>query len=128
WRRLERRLREPRVVEVLARVDLPLDTKVDFQEQKNLKAVYDGLKALKVEAELKREEEHSAWMVTFRDPTNAERAINIELASQPEFKRLRVMAKQTAKLNQPPFVVVKDGRRESLGTWREMLAWVKTEG
>jgi DNA gyrase subunit B len=128
WRRMERRLREPRVVEVLARVDLALDTKADFQEQSNLKPVHEALKALKIETTLNREEEHSAWMVTFRDPTNAERAINMELAAQPEYKRLRAMAKQTAKLNQPPFVAVKDGRRETLGSWREMLAWVKNEG
>src|SRR5689334_23820986 len=33
WRKLERRLREPRVVEVLARSELALDSKADFQEQ-----------------------------------------------------------------------------------------------
>ena len=106
WRRMERRLRDPRVVEVLARADLALDTKADFTEQKNLKPVHEALKALKIETELKREEEHSAWMVTFKDPTNAERAINMELARQPEYRRLRSLAKQTAKLNQPPFAVV----------------------
>ncbi len=128
WRRMEKRLREPRVVEVLARIDLALDTKADFQNQKNLQAVHDGLKEMKVESTLVHEEEHSAWMVTFRDPTNAERSINMELAAQPEYKRLRAMAHQTTKLNQPPFVAIKDGRRETLGSWREMLAWVKNEG
>src|SRR4051812_15839095 len=78
WRRMERRLREHRVVEVLARVDLALDTKADFQDQNILKPVYEALKALKIETALKHEEEHSAWMVTFRDPTNAERAVNME--------------------------------------------------
>jgi DNA gyrase subunit B len=116
------------VVEVLARIDLALDTKADFQNQKNLQAVHDGLKEMKVESTLVHEEEHSAWMVTFRDPTNAERSINMELAAQPEYKRLRAMAHQTTKLNQPPFVAIKDGRRETLGSWREMLAWVKNEG
>jgi len=128
WRRLERRLRDPRVVEVLAKPGLMLDTKADFTEEKNLKAVYDDLKAQKIETELKREEEHSAWMVTFKDPTNAERAINTELASQPEYKRLRSMARQSAKLNRPPFVVVKENSRETLPSWRELLAHVKGEG
>jgi DNA gyrase subunit B len=128
WRRLERRLREIRVVEVLARPDLALDTKADFTVEANLRPVYEALKALKIETELKREEEHSAWMVTFKDPTNAERAINIELASQPEYKRLRAKARQTAKLNQPPFVAVKDNSRETLASWRELLAHVKGEG
>jgi len=128
WRRLERRLREPRVVEILARPELAIDTKVDFQEKANLQAVYEALKAYKIECELKPEEEHSAWMVTFKDPTNAERAINIELATQPEYRRLRSLAKQAAKLNRPPFAVVKDTQREVQETWRDLLAHVKSEG
>ncbi len=128
WRKLERRLREPRVVEVLARPDLTLDNKNDFHEKANLQPVYEALKAAKIETELKREEEHSAWMVTFRDPTNAERAIDTELASQPEYKRLRLLAKQTAKLNQPPFVVTRGEDRETLNSWRELLEHVKGQG
>jgi DNA gyrase subunit B len=128
WRRMERRLREPRVVEILARPELAIDTKADFQEEANLKPVHEALKALKIQSELKREEEHSAWMVTFKDPTNAERAIDIELATQPEYRRLRTLAKQAAKLNRPPFVAIKDTQRENLVTWRDLLAHVKSEG
>jgi len=128
WRRMERRLREPRVVEVLARPELAIDTKADFQEEANLKPVHEALKALKIQSELKREEEHSAWMVTFKDPTNAERAIDIELATQPEYRRLRTLAKQAAKLNRAPFVVIKENQRENLANWRDLLSHVKSEG
>jgi DNA gyrase subunit B len=128
WRRLERRLRESRVVEILARTDLALDTKADYTVEANLRPVYEALKALKIETEIKKEEEHSSWKVTFKDPTNAERAIDVELAAQPEFKRLRSMAKQAAKLNHPPFVVTKDASKETLAGWRELLAHVKDEG
>jgi DNA gyrase subunit B len=128
WRRMERRLREPRVVEILARPELAIDTKSDFQEEANLKPVHEALKALKIPSELKREEEHSAWMVTFKDPTNAERAIDIELATQPEYRRLRTLAKQAAKLNRPPFVVIRDNQRENLANWRDLLSHVKSEG
>ena len=128
WRKLERRLREGRVVEVLARAELAIDTKADFAVEANLRPVYEALKALKVETEIKHDEEHSAWMVTFKDPTNAERAINVELAAQPEYKRLRSNARQAAKLNHPPFVAVKDTSRETLSSWRDLLSHVKTEG
>jgi DNA gyrase subunit B len=128
WRRMERRLREPRVVEVLARPELAIDTKADFHEKANLQAVHAALQALKIQSELKNEEEHSAWMVTFKDPTNAERAIDIELATQPEYRRLRTLAKQAAKLNRPPFVVIKDNQRDNQATWRDLLSHVKTEG
>jgi DNA gyrase subunit B len=128
WRRMERRLREPRVVEILARPELAIDTKADFQAETNLKPVHEALKALKISSELKREEEHSAWMVTFKDPTNAERAIDIDLAMQPEYRRLRTLAKQAAKLNRPPFVAIKENQRENLPNWRDLLAHVKSEG
>jgi len=128
WRRMERRLRDPRVVEVLARAELAIDTKTDFTEQKNLKPVFDALKSMKIECELKSEEEHSAWMVTFKDPTNAERSIDTELASQPEYRKLRSLAKQAAKFNQPPFVAIRETSRETLATWRDLLAFVKNEG
>jgi DNA gyrase subunit B len=128
WRRMERRLRDPRVVEVIAEPGLAIDTKADFTEQKNLKPVFEALKELKMDAEIKQEEEHSAWMVTFKDPTNAERFINVELAAQPEYRRLRTLAKQAAKFNVPPFTVVRENRRDVQPNWRELLAFVKGEG
>jgi DNA gyrase subunit B len=128
WRRMERRLRDPRVIEVLADPGLAIDTKADFADRAHLQPVYEALKTLKIETEIKNEEEHSAWMVTFKDPTNAERAINLELAGQPEYRRLRLLAKQAGKYNQPPFVVVRDAHRETLAGWRELLAHVKNEG
>ena len=129
WRRMERRLRDPRVVEVLADPGLAIDTKADFADKAHLQPVYEALKALKIETEIRHEEEHSAWMVTFKDPTNAERAVNLELAGQPEYRRLRTLAKQGGKYNQPPFVVVRgDSHRETIAGWRELLNHVKNEG
>jgi DNA gyrase subunit B len=128
-RRMERRLRDARVVNALSRTDIAIDTKADFQEEKNLRAVYDVLKADKVDVQPPtREEEHSSWKVTFKDPTNAERPVDIELASAPEYKRLRAGARAAAKFNRPPFVVIKDGHRDPLPAWRELLAHVKNEG
>ncbi len=90
--------------------------------------MFEALKALKIETELKREEEHSAWMVTFKDPTNAERAINLELAGQPEYRRLRTLAQTDREVQS---AAVRGGARESArdaGGWRELLAYVKNEG
>ncbi len=128
WRKLERRLRDPRVVEVLARVDLNLDTKAEFHEKANLEPVFEALKAMKIDCELKREEEHSAWMITYRDPTQATRSIDTDLAAQPEYRRLRLLAKKTAKLNNPPFTVIHGNDRDTLNSWRELLEYVKSQG
>src|ERR1700691_714206 len=48
FRRIERRMRDARVVEVLANVDLKVDTKADFQDKINLAPVVGALAAGKV--------------------------------------------------------------------------------
>ncbi len=130
FRRLERRMRDPRVVEVLANIDYKLDAKADFQDKANLEAVAAGLKAVKIEARIEREEEHEAWKVIYTDPMNAERGITIDLVSQPEYRRMRAIARQVAKHNRPPFKVLKEGKAdaETRPGWRELLDYVKSEG
>jgi DNA gyrase subunit B len=129
-RRMERRLRDVRVVEALANIDLKLDAKADFQDKSNLEPLVAALKAAKVEARLEREEEHEAWKVVYHDPTNAERGITIDLASQPEFRRMRAIARQVSKFNRPPFKILKEGKAdaEKRPGWRELLEYVKSEG
>ncbi len=67
-------------------------------------------------------------MVTYQDSTNAERRIGVDLASQPDYKKFRALAKQISKYNQPPFGVMKNERREEQGNWRDLLVHVKNEG
>src|SRR5258708_5048058 len=128
FHKVERRLRDPRVVTAISNPDLRLDSKADFSDRKNLQQLYDVLAAAQIKPELKADEEHSAWMVSFHDATNAERRINVELAAQPDYKKLRVLAKQTARFNIAPFVVVKNDRRESQPNWLDLLNHVKSEG
>ena len=45
FHKVERRLRDARVVEVLANVELQIDNKAEFQEEANLKPVFEALKA-----------------------------------------------------------------------------------
>ena len=126
--RLERRVREPRVVEILTNVEHHIDSKSDFHEKQNLQPVLEALKARKVQAELKPEEEHDAWKIEYRDPTNAIRSIDVELAAQPEYRRMRAIARQVAKYNQAPFTITKESRSEMQPGWRELLEYVKSEG
>src|ERR1700726_4504559 len=108
FRRVERRMRDARVVEILGNVEYKLDTKADFHEKANLEPVLAALKAAKLEVKLEREVEHGGWKVVYRDPMNAERNIGVDLVLQPEYRRMRAIARQVAKYNQPPFSVVKD--------------------
>ena len=127
-RRLERRVRDPRVVDVLTDVALPIDVKTDLQNEANVKAVADRLRATKLDVAVEREEEHSAWMVSYKDPTNATRYINTEFMTMPEFRRLRALVKQAARYNKPPFTMVKDSQRHTIQNWRDLLENVMSEG
>jgi DNA gyrase subunit B len=128
FNKVERRMRDARVVEVLSKPALRIDTKADFGDRANLEQVMADLKAAQVASELKQDEEHSAWTVTYHDSTNAERHIGLELAARPEYKRLRSLAKQIGRYNEPPFTVVKSEHRETQTGWRDLLAYVKNEG
>ena len=130
FRRMERRMRDGRVVEALANIELKLDAKADFHEKGNLEPVLAALKAAKIEAKLEREEEHEAWKIVYHDPTNAERSIDVDLVAQPEYRRMRAIARQVAKFNRPPFKVLKEGKAEAQTQpgWRELLEYIKNEG
>jgi DNA gyrase subunit B len=67
-------------------------------------------------------------MIAYRDGTKAERLISLELAGQPEYRRLRSISKQIARFNKPPFTVVENGSREQISNWRDLLQYVKSEG
>jgi DNA gyrase subunit B len=136
FRRVERKMRDARVVEILANVEYKLDTKADFHEKSNLEPVLEALKAAKVEAKLEREEEHEAWKVDYLDPTKGTRTIGVDLVLQPEYRRMRTIGRQVAKYNQPPFAVIREAKetaapnvkQESQPGWRELLEHVKSEG
>jgi DNA gyrase subunit B len=126
--KVQRKLRDPRVVEALAGVDLRVDHKADFQEEANLRPVFEALEKLGLNPEMRRDEEHSSYAVIYRDGTHAERSVGLALAAAPEYRRFRALARATARYNDPPFVVVKNERRESQGNWLDLLNYVKTEG
>ena len=128
FHKVERRLRDARVVEAVANIDLHLDFKNEFSEKANLEELGALLKKAGVPTDLKPDEEHSAWMLTFQDATQAERRVNIELVSQPEYKRLRSLARQIARYNHAPFVVIRDSQRDTRANWRDLLEHVKNEG
>ncbi len=128
FHKVERRLRDARVAEVLSNVELRVDHKGEFQDEANLKPVFEALLKLGVKPEMRRDEEHSSFAVVFRDSTNAERSIGLALAAQPEYRRFRSLARAIAKFNDPPFVVVKNDHRESQPNWTDLLEYVMTEG
>jgi len=128
FQKVERRMRDSRVVAVLGNVELRADYKADFQDKENIQRLAAALATVQVPAEVRADEEHAAWSAVFHDSTNAERHIGITLAAQPEYKRFRSLARQIARYNEPPFVAVRGERRETQPDWGALLAYVKNEG
>ena len=128
FHKLERRLRDSRAVEALSDIGLKADYKADFQDEANLSQVKAALEAKGVSAELRPDEEHSGFSVVFHDSTNAERFVDMALATQPEYRKFRALGRQIARFNTPPFTVVKESRREVLNNWLDLLNFVKNEG
>ena len=56
------------MVEVLANVDLRVDHKAEFQEEANLKPVFEALEKLGLKPEMRRDEEHSSYAVVYPRP------------------------------------------------------------
>ena len=127
-RKLERRVRDARVVEVLANASFAIDSRSEFGDPENLRPVLNALRELKIPADLVADEEHSAWCLVFQDQTQARRSIGVELAGLPEYKRMRALARQVARHNLPPFTVAKNSSREILPDWRALLNSVKEAG
>jgi len=128
FHKLERRLREERVVEALADSNLRIDNKTDFAEKANMETVAEVLKKAGVKATVEVDEEHSAWFVSYHDATNAPRRVDTELSHHPEFRKYRNLAKQISKGNRPPFIVTKGEHRDSQPDWRALLDHIKAEG
>jgi DNA gyrase subunit B len=128
FQKVERRLRDARAVEVLGNIDLKVDTKVEFQDEANLVPVFEALKNAGLAPEMRHDEEHSAHAVVYRDSTGAERTVGIALTNQPEYRRYRRLARDVAKFNAPPFVVVKNDHRDAQANWSDLLEFVKNEG
>jgi DNA gyrase subunit B len=128
YQKLERRVRDSRVVEILSQAHLKIDTKADFADAANLEVVAEALRKGGIPAEVRADEEHSAFYAMFHDSTNAERRIGIELSHQPEYRRYRTLSQQIDECNQPPFTVLKSEHRDTIANWRDLLVHVKSEG
>src|SRR6516165_5006971 len=72
FHKLERRLRDPRAVEAIGNIEYKLDTKQDFQVDANLKPVFEALKKAGLSPDMRRDEEHSAFSIVYKDSTGAE--------------------------------------------------------
>src|SRR5438270_2035427 len=111
--KVDKRMRDQRVTELLPKVGLA--QRADFEGDKKTPAkkvtqLEKQLKALQKtngvkDIGLKFDDEHNLWEVHFVDSQGAERVINWQLASTPEYRQMMSKFKQIEPFMEPPFVV-----------------------
>ena len=124
--RLARRLREPRLIELLAASDL--EKKADFEDKKALEKLVRAIEKAKLDIEPKiaYDEEHSLYELvlpaTPRRP--GEKKINWALAATADYKRLRALEKLIEVVDRPPFTVTRNGDKVVKENAADVLAYV----
>jgi DNA gyrase subunit B len=130
--KLEKRLRNRQAVELLIAADL--DKKADFGEDKTkLEGLEKKFKSLNFKTRIDFDEEHSLNELVFVDSSGGEKRINWELASMPEYKRMRSIAATVLPLDLPPFVAEVEDAKEgavkvTYKSSRELLESLLSEG
>src|SRR5881409_3732 len=111
--KVEKRLRDERVADLLPKIDL--SKRADFEGDKKtpprkIEKLEKELKKLQKERQFKEvemrfDEEHTLWEVRYVNSQGAEHLINWELASTPEYRQLLTKFKQIEAYLEPPFVI-----------------------
>ena len=120
--KLGRRLREPRLVDLIA--DSELEKKVDFGDKKKLQELVKAVEKAKLELETKIvfDEEHSLHELVLTN--GGERRINWALAATPEYKRLRTLRLAIEEHNKPPFTIAHNNEKTVKDSAADLLAYV----
>ncbi|MGB0034798.1 MAG: DNA topoisomerase (ATP-hydrolyzing) subunit B [Candidatus Acidiferrales bacterium] len=127
--KLARRLREPKLVQLLAESEL--DKKTDFADKKKLNELIKDIEKAKLnlEAKIEFDEEHSLYELLLKN--GGERRINWALAGTAEYKRFRVLRQAIVGLDNPPFTITHNGdkvvKENSLGVLNYVLEDAKKE-
>ena len=113
FEKVNKHLREERIAELLPRIDFT--ARADFEGsdksvppkvkelEKRIKGLLKDLGLKSVQT--RHEEEHNTWLVSFVDSQGAERVVNWELITSPEYRQMISKYKQIASYMEPPFII-----------------------
>jgi DNA gyrase subunit B len=107
--KLGRRLRVPKLVELLAESEL--DKKADFEDKKKLQELAKAIEKSKLDLDTKMayDEEHSLHELVVKN--GVERRVNWALASSPEYKKMRSLYGAISELDKPPFTITHNSEK-----------------
>ncbi len=120
--KLARRLREPKLIDLLAESDI--EKKTDFADKKKLQELAKSIEKAKLDLESKIvfDEEHSLNELVLKN--GSEMRVNWALAASPEYKRLRSLYQAVSDVDKPPFTIAHNGDKASKENALALLAYV----
>ncbi len=120
--KLTRRLRDAKLVELLAESDL--EKKTDFADKKKLQEFAKAIEKAKLdlEAKLEFDEEHSLHELLLKN--GGERRVNWALAASPDYKRLRTLRQAIEENDKPPFTITHNGDKATRESAQQLLNYV----
>jgi DNA gyrase subunit B len=120
--KLTRRLRDAKLVELLAESDL--EKKTDFADKKKLQEFAKAIEKAKLdlEAKLEFDEEHSLHELLLKN--GGERRVNWALAASPDYKRLRTLRQAIDENDKPPFTITHNGDKATKESAQQLLNYV----
>ena len=124
--KLDKRLRNRPVIELLSKSNL--DRKADFVGKERLEPLAKQIERLGPKARIVFDEEHSLHELVFVNGSGSEKRINWELASLPEYKRLRALARDIVPFDRPPFEVQLDDTKVPQESAEQLLEFLMAEG
>jgi DNA gyrase subunit B len=125
--KLERLIGDPRPIQAMLKVEL--GKKQEFEDKGKLELIAAELKAAGFKTDLKLDEEHNLYVLTYSNQILGERAIDWEFASKnADYKRLLDLHRRVRNYDLPPFVISSNGDRITIDERRSLLDHVITAG
>ena len=120
--KLARKLRDPKLIELLAASDL--EKKTDFADKKKLQDLAKAIDKAKlnIETKLEFDEEHSLHELLLKN--GGEKRVNWALAATPEYKRLRTLHQAIEENDKPPFTIANNGDKITKESAMQLLNYV----
>jgi DNA gyrase subunit B len=120
--KLSRKLRDPKLIEILA--DSELEKRTDFGDKKKLQELAKAIEKAKLnfESRLDFDEEHSLHELVLKN--GGEKRINWALAGSAEYKRLRTLRRAIEENDKPPFTIARNGDKTEKENKLSLLNYV----
>jgi len=124
--KLEKRLGDARPIDAMLKAEL--GKKVELEDKAKLELVARELKAEGFQSTFKLDEEHNLYTLTISSESLGERAIDWDLVSSADYKRLLELYRRVRGYDRPPFVISSDGNQTTIADRRDLLEHVMTLG